>query len=46
MPDGLARLVDATPGHMAAVRCFFLDSFTPAELETLAELLERSQAFD
>ena len=46
MPDGVARLVEATPGHRAAVRRFFLDSFTPAELETLAELLERSQPFD
>ena len=40
---GLARLVEATPGHMAAVRHFFLESFTPPELDTLAELLERGQ---
>jgi DNA-binding MarR family transcriptional regulator len=43
---GLARLETARPGHMAAVRRFFLDSFTAPELETLAELLERSQPLD
>ncbi|MGD0862015.1 MAG: MarR family transcriptional regulator [Candidatus Limnocylindrales bacterium] len=43
---GLARLQDAAPGHMAAVRRFFLESFTAPELETLAELLERSQPLD
>lgn len=43
---GMERLVDATPGHLAAVRRFFLESFTGPELETLAELLERSQPFD
>jgi DNA-binding MarR family transcriptional regulator len=34
------------PGHLAAVRRFFLESFTGSELETLAELLERSQPLD
>jgi DNA-binding MarR family transcriptional regulator len=43
---GMERLVDATPGHLAAVRRFFLESFTGSELETLAELLERSQPLD
>ena len=43
---GLARLLDATPGHMAAVRRFFLEAFTPPELETLAELLERGRPLD
>jgi DNA-binding MarR family transcriptional regulator len=38
---GLARLNDATPGHMAAVRHFFLDAYTPSELAVLADLLER-----
>jgi hypothetical protein len=31
---------------MAAVRRFFLESFTAPELETLAELMERSQPLD
>jgi DNA-binding MarR family transcriptional regulator len=43
---GLALLEVATPGHMAAVRRFFLESFTAPELETLAELLERDQPLD
>lgn len=43
---GLAHLEAATPGHMAAVRRFFLESFTAPELETLAELMERSQPLD
>jgi len=43
---GMERLVDATPGHLAAVRRFFLESFTGSELETLAVLLERSQPLD
>ena len=43
---GMERLVDATPGHLAAVRRFFLESFTGSELETLAELLERGQPLD
>jgi DNA-binding MarR family transcriptional regulator len=43
---GLERLADATPGHLAAVRRFFLASFTAPELETLAELLERGQPLD
>jgi DNA-binding MarR family transcriptional regulator len=40
-PGGLARLLDATPGHLSAVRRFFLDSFTTSELAALADLLER-----
>ena len=43
---GMERLVDAIPGHLAAVRRFFLESFSGSELETLAELLERSQPLD
>jgi DNA-binding MarR family transcriptional regulator len=43
---GLARLLDATPDHMAAVRHFFLESFTAPELVTVAELMERSQPLD
>jgi len=43
---GLARLEAATPGHMAAVRRFFLKPFTAPELEILAEFMERSQPLD
>ena len=43
---GLVRLMDAAPGHMAAVRRFFLESFTPRELETLANLLELGRPLD
>lgn len=44
--NGMTKLADATPGHLEAVRRFFLQSFTELELETLAELLERSQPLD
>jgi DNA-binding MarR family transcriptional regulator len=40
--QGMARLLHATPGHMAAVRRYFLESFTRTEIETLGELLERA----
>ena len=40
---GLDRLEAATPGHLDAVRRYFLESFTTVELETLAELMERSR---
>jgi DNA-binding MarR family transcriptional regulator len=43
---GLARLEAARPGHIAAVRRFFLDSYTAPELETLTELLERNSPLD
>ncbi len=43
---GASRLAEATPGHLAAVRRYFLESFTAPELETLAELLERSRPYD
>jgi len=32
----------ASPGHLAAVKHFFLESFSRPELETLADLMERS----
>jgi DNA-binding MarR family transcriptional regulator len=38
---GRARLAEARPGHLAAVKRNFLESLTRAELETLAELMER-----
>lgn len=41
---GLARFESARPGHMAAVRRYFLDSFSRPELATLAELLARCEA--
>src|SRR5271157_1694340 len=43
---GLARLEAARPGHLAAVKRSFLVSFTRPELETLAELMERSAPTD
>jgi len=43
---GLARLADATPGHLDAVRRYFLSCFSPAELTTLGELLERGKPSD
>jgi DNA-binding MarR family transcriptional regulator len=45
-PRGRARLEAARPGHMAAVRRYFLASFTRPELATLAELLGRSALSD
>jgi DNA-binding MarR family transcriptional regulator len=42
-PAGVARLEGAIPGHLAAVRKFFLSRYSPAELETLGELLERNR---
>ena len=38
---GRERLDAARPGHMAAVREYFLDSFSRPELAILAELLSR-----
>jgi DNA-binding MarR family transcriptional regulator len=38
---GRARLEDASPGHLAAVKHFFLDSYSRTELQTLADLLDR-----
>jgi hypothetical protein len=38
--------LDTTPGHLAAVRRYFLEPFTASELELLAELLERSRPLD
>jgi DNA-binding MarR family transcriptional regulator len=39
---GRQRLEVASPGHLAAVKHFFLESFSRPELETLADLMERS----
>jgi DNA-binding MarR family transcriptional regulator len=39
---GLTRVEHATPDHMAAVRRYFLESFTRSEIETLGALLDRA----
>ena len=39
---GRARLEEARPKHLTAVKRYFVESFTRAELETLADLMERS----
>jgi DNA-binding MarR family transcriptional regulator len=43
---GLARLEEARPAHLAAVKRYFLGTFSRAELETLTELMERSVPLD
>ncbi len=43
---GRLRLQETRPAHFAAVRRYFLESYTPAELETLAELMERTASTD
>jgi DNA-binding MarR family transcriptional regulator len=43
---GLARLEEARPAHLTAVKRFFLGSFSRAELEALADLMERSVPLD
>lgn len=44
--NGRTRLREARPGHFAAVQRYFLRSFTPAELQQLAELMERPAPTD
>jgi DNA-binding MarR family transcriptional regulator len=39
---GRERLEEARPKHLAAVKRYFLGSFSRAELEILADLMERS----
>ena len=41
LPAGRRTIVDAAPQHVYNVRRHFIDLFTPAELETLADLNER-----
>jgi len=41
LPAGRAAIVKAAPGHVADVRHNFIDLFTPAELDVLADLNER-----
>lgn len=42
---GLERLRAAAPGHLASVKRYFVDRFDDAELDTLADLLERAASF-
>lgn len=39
--DGLAKLRDAAPTHVAGIRSLFLGRFSAEELETLRDLLHR-----
>ena len=39
---GRARLAEARPGHLAAVKRNFVGPLSRAELDTLAELMERA----
>jgi DNA-binding MarR family transcriptional regulator len=41
LPAGRLAIEDAAPAHVEHVRRHFVDLFTPAELDTLAELNER-----
>jgi DNA-binding MarR family transcriptional regulator len=41
LPAGRAAIEKAAPGHVADVRTNFVDLFTPAELDLLADLNER-----
>ncbi|WP_029113793.1 MarR family winged helix-turn-helix transcriptional regulator [Mycobacterium sp. URHB0044] len=41
LPAGRAAIEKAAPGHVEDVRRNFIDLFTPAELDVLAELNER-----
>jgi DNA-binding MarR family transcriptional regulator len=41
LPAGRAAIEMAAPGHAADVRRNFIDLFTPAELDTFADLNER-----
>ena len=43
---GHARLDEARPGHFAAVRHYFLETFSRPELETLGALLDRDFAVE
>jgi DNA-binding MarR family transcriptional regulator len=44
--SGRTRLEEARPAHLAAVKRYFVGSFSRAELETLAELMERRVPLD
>lgn len=40
-PRGLAAIEQAAPGHVAAVRSYFVDLLTPAQLKMFAEVAEQ-----
>jgi DNA-binding MarR family transcriptional regulator len=40
-PRGRAAIEQAAPGHVAAVRSYFVDLLTPAQLESFAEVAEK-----
>jgi DNA-binding MarR family transcriptional regulator len=44
--QGRTRLEGARPAHLTAVKRYFIGTFTRAELETLAGLMERSVPLD
>jgi DNA-binding MarR family transcriptional regulator len=44
--QGRTRLEGARPAHLAAVKRYFIGTFSRAELETLAGLMERSVPLD
>ncbi len=39
-PTGRAARENAAPGHVSAVRSYFVDLLTPAQLESIAEIAE------
>jgi len=39
-PTGLAALEQAAPGHVSAVRTYFIDLLTPEQLDAFAEIAE------
>lgn len=42
--EGRRRLEEAAPGHLVSVRKHFIDALAPAELRTVAEVFERTDA--
>lgn len=40
-PSGLAAIEQAAPGHVSAVRSYFVDLLTPAQLKSFAEVAEK-----
>jgi DNA-binding MarR family transcriptional regulator len=40
-PEGLKAIEAAAPGHVEAVRRYFVDLLSPAEMDTLREVAER-----
>ena len=42
--DGMAKLTEAAPAHVAAVRNSLIDHLTPEDLRTLTEVIGRARA--